>query len=80
MCKEYHRTHKSVLPPSSLTVKDNDLIIPVAREQHPPYHVIVLKCALHTLRFISATPKNTKINMKVLTPNINKWFLQLNKD
>lgn len=82
MCKEQHRTQQIQvhLPSSFSNRKGQWPNISVARKQHLPLSVLVLKCALHTLGFISATPQNTRINIKVLTPNINKWFLQLNKD
>lgn len=56
----------------SLTEKDNGLIY--QRTGNLPHYAIVLKCALHTLRFMSATPRKTKNNIKLLTPSINKWF------
>lgn len=81
MCKDITELNKYQLnfPLASLIEKDNGLIY--QRQENSILHtVIVLKCALHTLGFISVAPKNTKIDIKMLTPNINKWFLQLNED
>lgn len=81
VCKEQHITQQiQVHLPSFANRKGRWPNISLAGKQHLPFFVLVLKCALHTLGFISATPQNTRINIELLTPNINKWFLQLNKD
>lgn len=78
MCKEYNKTQQIQihLPSSFSNRKGQQPYLSEARKWHLPYYVKVLNCALHTLGFMSGTPKKTKINIKLLTPNINKWFLQ----
>lgn len=73
--------YKSILPVAFPIQKDNDLI---CQSQWKiilhPNHVTVLNCVLYTLGFLSVMPKKTKINIKLLTPNINKRCLQLKTD
>lgn len=82
ICKEQHRTQQiQVHIPSSFSDRKGQWPnISMARKQHFPLSVLVLKvCPAHTWVYLPNTTE-CQNQYESANPNINKWFLQLNKD